>query len=59
MLKSKLKSLPNDDAHGNVQPMRFLYSCNFAIGARYRRKHDVMIGQVNGEPVEAVRDQDS
>ena len=34
MLKSKLKSLPNDDAHGNVQPMRFLYSCNFAIGAR-------------------------
>ena len=33
-LKSKLKSLPNDDAHGNVQPVCLLYSCNFASGAR-------------------------
>src|ERR1700742_5111814 len=34
MLKSPLKSLPNDDAHGNVHPMRRLYACSFTSGAR-------------------------
>src|SRR5437870_9654770 len=33
-LKSKLKSPPNDDAQGNVQPIRRLYACSFARGAR-------------------------
>jgi hypothetical protein len=33
-LKSALKSLPNEDAHGNVQPMRRLNACSFANGAR-------------------------
>jgi hypothetical protein len=33
-LKSKLKSPPNEDAQGNVQPMRRLYACSFASGAR-------------------------
>ena len=33
-LKSKLKSLPNEDAQGNVQPIRRLYACSFASGAR-------------------------
>src|SRR6266487_2376747 len=32
--KSWLKSLPNDDAHGKLQPMRCLYACSFASGAR-------------------------
>src|SRR6266481_1868840 len=32
-LKSKLKSLPNEDAHGNVHPIRRLYGCSFARGA--------------------------
>jgi hypothetical protein len=34
MLKSKLKSLPSEDAQGNVHPIRRLYACNFASGAR-------------------------
>src|SRR5919198_3869956 len=33
-LKSALKSLPNEDAQGNVQPIRRLYACSFAKGAR-------------------------
>src|SRR5919108_6507649 len=33
-LKSELKSLPKEDAHGNVQPIRRLYACSFASGAR-------------------------
>src|SRR5215813_13918526 len=33
-LKSKLKSPPNDEAHGKVQPIRFLKACSFASGAR-------------------------
>src|SRR5580698_9571612 len=33
-LKSLLKSLLNEDAHGNVKPIRCLYPCNFSKGAR-------------------------
>jgi hypothetical protein len=33
-LKSALKAPPNDDAHGNVQPMRRLYAASFGSGAR-------------------------
>ena len=33
-LKSKLKSPPNEDAQGNVHPIRRLYACSFASGAR-------------------------
>src|SRR5262245_43852952 len=33
-LKSALKSLPNEDAQGNVHPIRCLYACTFASGAR-------------------------
>src|SRR2546426_5058580 len=33
-LKSALKSLPNEDAQGNVHPIRRLYACSFASGAR-------------------------
>lgn len=33
-LKSGLKSLPNEDAHGNVQPIRRLNACSFCSGAR-------------------------
>src|SRR5207302_8901721 len=33
-LKSRLKSLPDEDAHGNVHPIRRLYACSFASGAR-------------------------
>src|SRR5688500_17081797 len=33
-LKSKLKSVPFDDAHGNVHPIRCLYPCSFSSGAR-------------------------
>ena len=32
--KSVLKSLPNEDAQGNVQPIRRLYAWSFARGAR-------------------------
>src|SRR5216684_8953997 len=32
--KSWLKSLSNDDAHGKLQPIRCLYACSFASGAR-------------------------
>src|SRR3981081_1114707 len=34
ILKLKLKSLPNEDAQGNVHPLRRLYACSFASGAR-------------------------
>ena len=34
VLKSKLKSLSSEDAHGNVHPMRRLYAASAAIGAR-------------------------
>jgi hypothetical protein len=33
-LKSKLKSLGCEDAQGNVHPIRRLYACSFASGAR-------------------------
>ena len=33
-LKSALKSPPNDEAQGNVQPIRCLYAWSFASGAR-------------------------
>jgi len=33
-LKSKLKSLPNEDAQGNVHPIRRSYRCSVARGAR-------------------------
>src|SRR5215831_2463552 len=33
-LKSGLKSLPDEDAQGNVQPIRRWYACSFASGAR-------------------------
>src|SRR5207253_1414858 len=33
-LKSRLKSLPSEDAQGNVHPIRRLYACSFARGAR-------------------------
>src|SRR5947207_11392835 len=33
-LKSGLKSPPNEDAQGNVHPIRRLYACSFASGAR-------------------------
>ncbi len=29
-----LKSVPNEDAQGNVHPIRRLYPCSFARGAR-------------------------
>src|SRR5215471_466234 len=32
--KSALKSLLNEDAHGNVHPMRFLYAWSWSSGAR-------------------------
>src|SRR6266487_2416482 len=32
--KSKLKSLPADETHGKLQPMRRLYACSFSSGAR-------------------------
>ena len=33
-LKSALKSPPNEDAQGNVHPIRRRYACSFASGAR-------------------------
>src|SRR6516162_7681603 len=33
-LKSKLKSLPSEDVQGNVHPIRRLYACSLASGAR-------------------------
>jgi hypothetical protein len=33
-VKSKLKSLPSEDAHGNVHPIRRLYGWMAAMGAR-------------------------
>src|SRR6266542_4217376 len=32
--RRELKSLPDEDAQGNVHPIRFLYPCSFASGAR-------------------------
>jgi hypothetical protein len=32
--KSALKSPPNDEAQGNVHPIRCLNACSFASGAR-------------------------
>src|SRR5262245_60880820 len=53
-LKSKLKSLPNEDANGNVHLIRRLYACSFARGARDTPKRDVVVGQVDDAAVEAV-----
>ena len=56
-LKSELKSPPNDDAQGNVHPIRRLYACSFASGARDTAdERDVVVRQVHGEAVEPVRD---
>ena len=33
-MNEKLKSLPSEDAQGNVHPIRRLYACSFASGAR-------------------------
>ena len=56
-LKSELKSLPNEDAQGNVHPIRRLYACSFASGARdTAAKRDVVVRQVDDEAVEPVRD---
>src|SRR5947208_4535080 len=33
-LKSALKSLPDEDAQGKLHPIRRLYACTFASGAR-------------------------
>ena len=33
-LKSELKSLSNEEAQGKVHPIRRLYACSFASGAR-------------------------
>ena len=33
-MKSKLKSLSFDEAHGKLQPMRRLYACSLSSGAR-------------------------
>jgi hypothetical protein len=33
-LKSKLKSVPDEAAQGNVHAIRRLYACSFARGAR-------------------------
>jgi hypothetical protein len=33
-LKSKLKSLPSEDAQGKFHAIRRLYACSFASGAR-------------------------
>jgi hypothetical protein len=33
-LKSKLKSPPSEDAQGKFHPIRRLYACSFASGAR-------------------------
>jgi hypothetical protein len=33
-LKSKLKSPPTEDAQGKLHPIRRLYACSFASGAR-------------------------
>ncbi len=33
-VKSRLKSLLDEDAHGNVHPIRRLYACSFASDAR-------------------------
>src|SRR5947207_2051438 len=35
-LKSALKLLPDEDAQGKLHPMRRLYACTFASGARDR-----------------------
>jgi hypothetical protein len=36
-----LKSLPNDDSHGKLQPIRFLNDSIFASGAREMAANDV------------------
>src|SRR5258707_7050226 len=56
-LKSALKSPPNDDAHGNVQPIRRLYACNLRERRpRHGPEYHVVVGQVDGEAVEPVGD---
>src|SRR3989442_3513114 len=56
-LKSTLKSLPSEDAQGNVHPIRRLYACSFARGARDTADSvNVVVGQVNDEAVEPARD---
>ena len=56
----KLKSLPSEDAQGNVHPTRCLYACSFASGApRHRGERDMVIGEVNDGAVKAVRESPS
>src|SRR5216684_2316837 len=55
-LKSKLNSPLCEDAQGNVHPIRRLNACSFASGARDTADSVVVVGQVDDEAVEAVRD---
>src|SRR6266436_3232669 len=56
-LKSALKSLPNDEAHGKLQPIRCLYACSFERGARETAQSITSwFAQVDGDAVEAIRD---
>jgi hypothetical protein len=45
--KSKLKSLPCEDAEGNVQPMRRLYACSFARRFSFIRVETLALGDLN------------
>ena len=54
--KSWLKSLSNEEAQGKLQPIRSLYACSFASGARYTAERDVVIREVDSGAVETVRD---
>src|SRR5260370_34347614 len=55
-LKSRLKSLPSEDAQGNVHPIRRLYALQLRERPpRHCRKRDVVVGQVDDEALEPVR----
>src|SRR5439155_820857 len=56
-LKSKLKSLPSEDAQGNVHPYPPLVLPQLGERRpRHRRKRDVVVRQVDDEAAEPVRD---
>jgi hypothetical protein len=56
-LKSKLKSLPSEDAQGNIHPIRRLYACSFARGARDTAESVTSwLARWTTEAVEPVRD---
>src|SRR5213594_2708458 len=46
-LKSELKSLPNEDAQGNVHPIRRLYACSFTRGARFVGLESILLVDPN------------